>query len=115
MNAICLPSGVNRGEFSVLSPPINSFDGADPSAGTDQMSAFLRPLSNAVVVRVNITCLPSGEIRGAETRFAVIKSSFVIGRIVCENEANGKTMVRVTTSMLRIRRLPVLQQVSTRQ
>src|SRR5438046_9619270 len=102
MKTICLPSGVNRGEFSVFSPPINSFDGADPSAGTDQMSAFLRPLSNAVVVRVNITCLPSGEIRGSETRIAVIKSSIIIGRFVCANEEKGQTIVRVSTSKLRI-------------
>src|SRR3989442_15761576 len=93
MNAICLPSGVNRGEFSVLSPPINSFDGADPSAGSDQMSAFLRPLSNAVVMRVNITCLPSGEIRGSETRIAVIKLSIVIGRFVFGNEKSAETIV----------------------
>ena len=57
------------------------------------MSAFLRPVSNAVVVRVNTTCLPSGEIRGSETRTAVIKSSIVIGRVVCANEESAETIV----------------------
>ena len=50
MNAICFPSGVNRGEFSVLSPPINSLGGVDPLAGTVQIFGFLRPVSNAVAV-----------------------------------------------------------------
>src|SRR5438093_4923485 len=102
MKTICLPSGVNRGEFSVFSPPVNTFGGADPSAGTDQMSAFLRPVSNAVVVRVNTTCLPSGEIRGSETRIAVIKSSIVIGRFVGGNEESARTIVITSVKVFRI-------------
>src|SRR5215510_4526814 len=92
MNTMRLPSGVNRGVFSLLSPPISCLGGVEPSEGTIQMSGFLRPLSRAVVVRVNKTCLPSGEICGSFTRTVVIKSSTVIVRLVWAYEVRNASM-----------------------
>ena len=74
------PSGENRGAVSLASPAINAFGGADPSAGTAQMSALRFPDLRSVVVRTNSTRLPSGASCGSVTRTAPIRSSIVIAR-----------------------------------
>src|SRR5204863_8123192 len=80
MKARCLPSGAQRGVFSVLPPPINSVGAELPSAATTQMSAFRAPLATSVVVRTNATDLPSGDSCGSAMRTAPSKSWIVIAR-----------------------------------
>ena len=94
-----LPSGKNRGELSFFSPPMNSVGGADPSAGTTQISALRRPDSSAVVVRTKSTRRPSGESCGSLMRIALIKSSIAIARFVCAPAISGSeiTITRAKT------------------
>src|SRR5262245_28272535 len=94
MNAMRFPSGRKRGVFSVRSPPISCRAGAELSDGTSQMSEFLRPDSSAVVVLVYSTRLPSGEICGSLTRTVVIKSSTVMGRLLCADIATGDRVIK---------------------
>src|SRR4051812_1970993 len=92
MNAIRRPSGDHRGVFSDLSPPIRRRGGAEPSAGTTQMSALRLPLATSVVVRTKATSLPSGESCGSDTRIAPIRSWIVIGRAAAAGAASSRSV-----------------------
>ena len=90
MNAIALPSGDQRGVFSVFSPAMSGCS-APPDRrrrGATQMSAFRLPADRSVVVRTNATVRPSGESCGSATRTASSRSRIVIARPDCARSAS---------------------------
>src|SRR5262249_20231841 len=106
MNAIRFPSGDQRGEFSVLSPPTSSVDAPDPSDGTTQMSALRFPVATSVVVVTYATIFPSGDSWGSETGTAASRSFSVIGRAANAGAA-GASVARAATTA-RFSRMPPL-------
>jgi len=79
-----------RGESSPFGPSMNGRGGAEPSAGTVQMSAFRLPDARSVVVRTKSTRRPSGESCGSPTRTAVSRSSSAMGRLACALTGAGR-------------------------
>ncbi len=86
------PLGRNRGESSLLGLWISGLGGADPSAGTTQMSGLRLPEARSVVVRTNKTRRWSGESWGSLTRTALSRSSSAMGRLAWASRAVAGTI-----------------------